>query len=202
VTICCIIWCAVRPAGRAFRTRLRRRRPLRSIVAAQARCGVDQRLRIKTWRGRSTRWVRRSRSESAVVAAPPWRPLNVRIGVILIAVVVRPHPWTGWINVRTGRVRARGASGVVTVGRPQGTVQIAVPRRHRIWRPAASNHDQGIAGTFLRDHCKQQGGLLGVKSNAAMRGRSPQTRDIIAAMNRVPMVKEDSVGHGGVVINF
>src|SRR5262249_25947620 len=75
-------------------------------------------------------------------------------------------------------------------------------RRHRIWRPPAVYNDRGIAGAFLLDHPIQQGGILGMKSNAAMRSGSTQPRDVIAAVNRVPLVKEDGVGHWRIVIGL
>lgn len=62
------------------------------------------------------------------------------------------------------------------------------------------NANVGVAGTVGFNQRKELARMVWVEADAAMRGGASQPFDGIGAMNGVTAIKEDRMGHGGVVV--
>ena len=58
----------------------------------------------------------------------------------------------------------------------------------------AGDHDLGVAHMLLHQP-EQNGGVLRMQADAAMRGRAAEMRDLVAAVDGVAAVEEDRIGH-------
>ena len=96
-----------------------------------------------------------------------------------------------------------GAISIVSRRLPPSAV--GALRRHMTPRDdgiASGNNDACWPRTFAFHQFEESCGVRGVQANAAMRGRSAEPIDLIAAMDCISPVEKDRMRHGRIVIQL